>query len=139
MSHDVEAARAQLEAILGGRIGERVVPGTLAVAGREFLFVGCNADLSERELGDEFHKVLSASPFTPRDGSAALTENCTLTLPSGECFFGLSYKGDIEGWRRKAIEGARALGRRTATVEGGALTIDDGRRVSVKDCAVRFF
>jgi len=139
MNDDLQQARKQLEAILGGPINARTVPGAIDVAGREFLYVGCDADLSAEDLGGQFDKVLEASPIIPRDGGSALTENCTLLLPSGECFFGFSYKGDIEGWRNKAIQGAHALGRMTARVAGKTLAIEDGRQVDLTDCVTRFF
>lgn len=138
MNEDLQRRRKELEAALGlGRIDfERKIPGLAARPGDEVRYVAY--DQSENPL-DVIERVLHAiEPSLPEHGGW-LTENCDLTLPSGELFSAVSYGGDLEGWRKQVEQGAKLLGRKTAQIVGDKLQIDDGREVNVSDCKVRFF
>ena len=72
-----------------------------------------------------------------KDGGA-LIEGCALTLPSGRRFQALSYRGDIEGWRRQVELGAEALGVSLGQLMDGALVLEDGTSYPLADCQVEF-
>lgn len=79
----------------------RDVPGTIPVEGREFIYIEWN---NTETFSAFFQKIPTCgdSPFPTSGGS--INENAIIELPDGRQMFGLSYKGDIAGWRRKIIE-----------------------------------
>ena len=128
----------QIEKLLG--LGpfdrERRIPGTRPVEGRAYLYVSCpTVDEDIRAL---FTKVArKISPPIAKDG-AAMNEDCKVILPTGECYFAMSIKGDIAGWRAQIEQGAAALNLRLASVVEDKLVLDDGREVPLSKCQVRF-
>ncbi|MDA3616283.1 hypothetical protein [Polluticaenibacter yanchengensis] len=46
-----------------------------------------------------FNKVITQFEEPIAQSGGVISENCKLWLPTNELFHGLSYKGDIEGWR----------------------------------------
>jgi hypothetical protein len=128
----------EIEAILGlGKIDTtRKIPGTKNVPGREFRYVSCG---TATNLGDLFEKLLrQVQPLIPQSG-AAITENCELTLPSGERFFALSYRGELENWRKQVEQGAKILGLKVAKIVDDRFVVDDGQDIELGKCKVEFF
>lgn len=81
-----------LERVLGHPIRkERRVPGTYLVEGREFCYV---SNKSQVKFGELFHKLFNVPPIIPQNGGA-LIEGCKITLPNGDIFEAVSYKGEI--------------------------------------------
>ena len=76
--------------------------------------------------------------FKAKQGGA-LSENCKIWLPTGELFHGLSYKGDIVGWREGIIEAAIHLGLLTAKIVRENIEISDGRNYALSECKVEFY
>ena len=86
-------------------------------------------------------EVILSSPstiFMAKEGGA-LTENCKIWLPTNELFHGLSYKGDIEGWRKGITLGATHLGLLTAKIAEGNIEVSDGRVYALSDCKVELY
>jgi len=54
----------------------------------------------------------------PKSGGA-ISENTIITLPNGKRLFGLSYKGDIQGWRAELEQCCQALNILWGEVTGG--------------------
>ena len=140
MDEKPKGDRERLEAILGlGRLDmSRNTPGTIDVPGREFRYISCRDDQSSDDLSLLFKNVVRAVDPPRVQNGGAINENCVLVLPSGDCFFGLSYKGDLAGWHRQIEQGAKLFGLQVAWIEGDRLRIDDGREVSLAGCSVRF-
>jgi hypothetical protein len=99
----------KMEDILGlGPIDtERKIPGTTVTEGREYRYVSCGNDADITAL---FKKVIREINPPLATSGGAVNEGCKVTLPSGECYFAVSYKGDIEGWRQQIEQGAATLG-----------------------------
>jgi len=115
---------------------KREVPGTIPVKGREFWYV---EDDGNNDFNDLFHKAVGAiQPPIPRSGGAT-TEGCTLTLPDGRKFHAMSYKGDLEGWRKQIRQGAAQLKLVAAQLIDGDLIISKNERISLSECEVRFY
>lgn len=76
---------------------ERRVPGTYLVEGWEYRYV---SNKSQVKFGELFHEICDVPPSIPQYGGA-LIEGCKITLPNGDIFEAVSYKGDIEGWRTR--------------------------------------
>lgn len=122
----------------GGVAPRREIPGTESSKHHEVIYVGCQPGLSIKALNKVFDQVTLSDPPLVKYGGA-LAENCTLTLPSGACFVGMSYHGDLDGWRRQIVAGAQAQGVRTARIGGEQVVVDDGETAKLADCNVLLF
>ncbi|MCX2803320.1 hypothetical protein OQJ68_16160 [Microbulbifer thermotolerans] len=127
----------KMEDILGlGSIDtERKIPGTTVTEGREYRYVSCsnNADIAAL-----FKKVIREINPPLATSGGAVNEGCKVTLPSGECYFAISYKGDIEGWRQQVEQGAAALGLLVANISQDKLVLSDGNEVLLSECKFQF-
>ncbi|WP_081068352.1 hypothetical protein [Burkholderia stagnalis] len=129
----------RMEQILGGKIeGEdaRVIPGTVAVEGTEFVYF---SDDGKNKFRRQFKNV---TEFTnpPYAKSGGVNERgCRVTLPDGQLFHAIGYHGDIDGWRQDIEAGAHAFGLLLARIEGGVFVVSDGRAVPLNECNVDFY
>ncbi|MEC9524985.1 hypothetical protein RCT70_18890, partial [Escherichia marmotae] len=107
-------------------VDEREIPGITPVEWREYRYV--SDDGNDHFVGEGlFIAVINKiEPSIPKSGGA-ITENCKLWLPSGELLHALSYKGDIEGWRKQIEQGAKELGLFTGKIVGGEIILSDNR------------
>lgn len=127
-----------LERVLGHPIRkERRVPGTYLVEGREFCYV---SNKSQVKFGELFHKLFNVPPIIPQNGGA-LIEGCKITLPNGDIFEAVSYKGDIEGWRQQLEQGAKALNEELAgiDIDTDSIVLNDTRSFRLTDCIIDFY
>lgn len=127
-----------LERVLGHPIRkERRVPGTYLVEGREYRYV---SNKSQVKFGELFHEICSVPPCIPQNGGA-LVEGCKITLPNGEIFEAVSYKGDIEGWRQQLEQGAKALNEEVARIDidTDSIVLNDMRSFRLADCIIDFY
>ena len=120
------------------------IPGVIKVEGREFLYIADDGeDFFRKKKGSKVKKEslfskLTSLFFMAKEGGA-LTENCKIWLPTNELFHELSYKGDIEGWRKGITLGATHLGLLTAKIAEGNIEISDGRVYALSDCKVELY
>jgi len=114
---------------------ERTVPGTQLFEGREYCYVSNNSQKDFKKTFDEL--VDYVSPPIPKDGGV-INEACKLTLPNGEIFQAISYRGDIEGWRRQIEQGAKALNEKIAKIETDSIVLDDMQSFRLTDCRIDF-
>lgn len=128
----------QLEQILGGKIERRegrVIPGTVAIDGSEFVYF---SDDGVSHFRKQFKKL---TEFTnpPNAKSGGVSERgCKVTLPDGQLFHAIGYHGDIEGWRKDIEAGARALHLLLARIEGSVFVVSDGRSFPLDECKIDF-
>lgn len=93
---------------------EREIPGLHPVEWREYRYIaddGNNFFVSLNRRSKKlslFDKVTSVVEIAQSGG--VISENCKIWLPTKELFHGLSYKGDIQGWRQQIEQGAEHLG-----------------------------
>ena len=109
----------------------RNIPGTIPVIGREFLYVQC-ADVSAFEAF--FSQVGTIGSAPPPKKGGMLNESARLVLPDGRQVFAISFKGDLEGWRRKIYECASELGAVIGHVERDAIRLNSSERYSLSEC-----
>lgn len=131
-------SKEQLERLLGHPIRkERRVPGTYLVEGREYRYV---SNKSQVKFGKLFHEVFNVPPKIPQNGGA-LVEGCKITLPNGDIFEAVSYKGDIEGWRQQLEQGAKALNEELARIDidTDSIVLNDMRSFRLTDCTIDFY
>jgi hypothetical protein len=120
----------------------RHIPGTIKVEGREFLYILDNGEDffvgKKRSKRESLFSKITCLFFKAKKGGA-LSENCKIWLPTGELFHGVSYKGDIEGWREGIIQAAIHLGLLTAKIVKENIEISDGRKYALSECKVEFY
>ncbi len=130
--------KREMEELLGlGHIQDkRRIPGTELVEGREFRYVRHEGGA---QFGLFFTKLIwHVDPPIP-SGGGAMIEGCEITLPSGELFQAISYKGDIDGWRSQVQRGAEALKVSVARISGGSIVLGENQSFLLSDCKVRFY
>jgi len=66
----------------------------------------------------------------------AIEEKTRIKLPDGVSMVGISYKGDIEGWRKRFIEICAASGRRYGFIKDGRLVMSTGEAPVLQDLEV---
>lgn len=127
-----------LEHVLGHPIHkERRVPGTYLVEGREYRYV---SNKSQVKFGKLFHELWNVPPGIPQNGGA-LIEGCKITLPNGDIFEAVSYKGDIEGWRQQLEQGVKAFNEEVARIDIDtySIVLNDMRSFRLADCIIEFY
>ncbi len=128
---------SQMEQLLGlgplSRTGQ--IPGIEVDEGREVRYL-------VEPINEEFPAALKklvryVSPPIATQGGVVV-EGCKLTLPTGEKFQAISYRGDVEGWRHQIEQGAAALHSPIGRIAGNALVLTDGRSCRLADCEIAF-
>lgn len=121
---------------LGPLDTKRRVPGSMPLdEPREFRYV---EDGQKEPFELVFRRLVRhVDPPLMTDGGA-LIEGCVLTLPSGQRFQAISYRGDIPGWRGQVAQGAAGVGVSLARLDGDQLTLDNGTTHSLGDCRIAF-
>ena len=99
-----------------------------------FFFTKSSRTIEKKSL---FEKVTSL--FEIAQSGGVISENCKLRLPTNELFYGLSYKGDIEGWRKQIEQGAELLGLLAGKISENNLELSDGRIYALSDCKIEFY
>lgn len=130
-----ETPRQQIEHILGGKISpfdEQELPGVVPLEGSEVVFF---SETAGSGLYEQFDRLTEAQkPPLMKFGGVSTTKH-TLTLPDGQIFHAIKYRGDLEGWRRQIREGARALDVVLGRIEQGSkFVLSDGREFALADC-----
>lgn len=110
---------------------EMPFPGTTAVQGRQFLFVEDQGAESFRKF---FPKITKFGNSPLPVGGGAINEEAMVRLPDGTEMYGVSFKGDLEGWRRKIIEAAEANELRWGEIKGGAIRLSNGDEYDLEVC-----
>lgn len=122
---------------------EREIPGLHPVKWREYryiaddgndFFVSLNGRSKKQGL---FDKVTSVVEIAKSGG--AISENCKIWLPTNELFHGLSYKGDIQGWRMEIEQGAERLGLLIGKIVENNIELSDGRSYALSECKVELY
>jgi hypothetical protein len=112
----------------------RQIPGTIQVEGREFLYLEI---YSGEKFSDLIDRVFASCPTVPQPQSGGvLGEKAWVTLSDDTVLFGVSYKGDLEGWRKKIQAFCKESGRRFAIPSSNGLMLADGSIVPFSHCKV---
>jgi hypothetical protein len=114
-------------------MSEPAIPGTGVRSGRGYLYLQSPNAARFRELFPRITK--SGDGPLPKTGGAINEEVC-LAIPTGETFWAISFKGDLEGWRSKILGCAEAEELLWAEISGDDFLVSDGRSVSVGSCRV---
>jgi len=121
----------ELENLLGGKLerkDSRVIPGTVAVAGFEFIYF---SDVGKNSPRDQFWNITGkADPPHLRDGDAH-KRGGIIKILDGLSFHTMGYLGDLPGWRKQIAQELNLL---TATIKGNRFVISDGREFPLSEC-----
>ncbi len=113
---------------------ERIIPGKSAVEGREYIYISDNGK-------NEFSKIFNTltEQVKPRNATSggAIVEGCKIWLPDNEgLFHAISYKGDVEGWRKDFELGAKALNLLIAKIKDNNIVISNEKSFNLSDCII---
>jgi hypothetical protein len=124
----------ELEKTIDGYIQrERKLPGTVHIDGKEFIYF---ADNGAGDFRKQFLTLITKiKPSHQREGGV-ISQACRIHLPDGSLFHGISYRGDIEGWRQQIEDGAKELGVLLAKIQDDRIVFSDGRSAALGDCVL---
>jgi hypothetical protein len=97
----------------------------------------------ESAESETFHQLADSvsavcpSIATPRSGGA-IEEKVRVKLKNGISLIGISYKGDIEGWRARFVGFCEASGRKYAFIKQDRFSLSDGFLCSIEELETRF-
>lgn len=107
------------------------VTGVSPNPGTETIFI---AEMPRVKNGKLFPKLTkSVKLLIPKHGRS-LDIGCIVTIPGRQRFFALEYDGDVEGWRKQLLAGARFINAITAFIVSDNFVIDDGRIIALELC-----
>ena len=114
----------------------RTIPGTIEVEGREFFY-------AETLAGEGFNKIideaLAGSPDVPMPtAGGVMEEKVRIVLDDGTSLLGISYKGDLVGWRAKLLAYCKAKHRKCGIASHQKLSLSDGTELALGECEVIF-
>ncbi|MBX7105963.1 MAG: hypothetical protein K1X57_17910 [Gemmataceae bacterium] len=114
----------------------RTIPGIIEVEGREFFYFETLAGEGFDEILDEALAGSTDLPL-PKSGGV-IEEKVRILLDSNVSLLGVSYKGDLAGWRAKLVAYCNAKHRKWGNVSEQKLVLSDGRELVLGECDVVF-
>ena len=115
---------------------QRTIPGMFEVEGREFFYVQMLLEEGFDEIIDE---ALAGSPELPLPKTGGvIEEKVTILLDPKTSLLGISYKGDLVGWRTKLVAYCNAKHRKWGIVSRQKLMLSNGEELDLGECNVRF-
>jgi hypothetical protein len=112
------------------------IPGTEDVEGREFMYIEELIGQDFSQLMDDIFVSSSLEPM-PKSGGI-LEEKVHITPPGDNPFMGVSFKGDLAGWRHGIVCYCKERGRKWATLRDHVLLVSDGSQILLTECKVEF-
>jgi hypothetical protein len=110
------------------------IPGLEINGNREFRYFSMNENEKIKGRNSMFNKIttLYEEPF-PEGG--ALAENFIIVIPNGEKYYGLSYHGDIDGWRKQIEKNAESQNKKIGRIiDTDTFLLNDNTKCNLKDC-----
>ena len=112
---------------------KRPLPGTVAVDGKEFLYFEAQ---DEEHFTDVFFNFREYGGGELPQSGGAVEQGAIIHLPDGRHMFGVSYHGDLEGWRKDIESICEALGLEMGRIEGRAIRLSSGEKIALEDCRI---
>jgi hypothetical protein len=101
------------------------------VSGREYAYIECMTPERFKKMfftiGDH-----AGSPLPTSGG--IINEEATIRLPGGRLMCAVSYRGDMEGWRRMASEWCKDQMIMFGVVQGQVIVLSNGEEFALTDC-----
>ena len=112
------------------------IPGSIEVEGREFFYIETSDGEGFRKIIDE---ALSGSPELPLPkNGGVIEEKVRIHLDGGTSLLGVSYKGDLAGWRAKLEAYCKSKYRKWGIASRQKLALSDGTEKALGECEVVF-
>ena len=112
----------------------RSIPGTEAAEGREFLYIETRQEETFKQL---ISNVLLAQTEIPMPSAGGIIEErVQITLEDGRSLIGVSYKGDIGGWRARIIGYCELTNRIFGFVSGPLLILSTNAKYPLADLTI---
>src|SRR5579872_5439968 len=97
------------------------IPGMIDVQGREFFYLELRDKEVFRTLIDQ---ALAANSEVPMPNAGGIIEEkVRILLNGGKSLLGISYKGDLAGWKGKLVAYCEATDRKWGIASGRKLTL----------------
>jgi hypothetical protein len=114
----------------------RVIPGSVRIDGRQFLYVESLRNESFSDfLNDE--ERYCADLALPLNGGV-IDEKAWLHLRDKRRFIAMSYKGDLDGWRKRLVLCCSKTARAWAVPTDAGFLLSDGSTVPFDACVIEF-
>jgi hypothetical protein len=113
------------------------IPGLKIVEPREFRYILVNENEKYRGKKGIFRKIITIheDPIVSVSGGGVMEENFIIVIPNGEKYYGLSYRGDIEGWRNTIEKNAELENRKFGKIiNKETFWVNDNTEYNLKDC-----
>lgn len=114
----------------------RTIPGIIEVEGREFFYVETLPGEGFDEILDEALAGSSDLPL-PKSGGV-IEEKARILLDGSTSLLGISYKGDLAGWKAKLVAYCKAKHRKWGIVSRQKVALSDGTELALGECDVVF-
>jgi len=114
----------------------RTIPGTQQVEGREFIYIESAANETFHQLANCVSTICTELAI-PKSGGA-IEEKARIKLSDGTSLMGVSYKGDVEGWRKRFVGICTASARKYGAISEGRLVLSDGSSPLLEELEVSF-
>lgn len=112
------------------------IPGTQEVKGREFMYIESKANETFHQLANSVSTICPELAM-PKSGGA-IEEKVRIRLTDGTSLMGVSYKGDVEGWRKRFVGICTASARKYGSIREGRLVLSDGFSPLLEELEVSF-
>ncbi len=115
---------------------EREIPGSIDVEGREFFYIEVNENERFEEIIENSMIETPEIPMPTFGG--IIEEKVRLVIHGKMSLLGISYKGDLQGWRGKLQEYCLARNRNWGIVSEGKLILSNTAQMDLSACEVIF-
>ncbi len=117
---------------------QRAIPGQEVEEGREFLYVECGEE-EGYETSQVASRAFNAAPVEERPtAGGVLDERVFITDSNRRRFMGISYRGDIQAWRRAIIGLCKTQDRSWGHVQGDTFIVTGEEPVPFGSCSIEF-
>jgi hypothetical protein len=110
---------------------ERKLPGTVHIEGKDFVYF---SDNGTEDFRKQFLTLVTRIKPPHQKEGGVISQACRVRLQDGTLFHGISYRGDMEGWRRQIEDGAKELGVLLGRIQDDRIVVSDGRSMALIDC-----
>jgi hypothetical protein len=115
---------------------QREIPGAFDNPNRDFVYIEATVEEDFLEL---VHAIRAENPEVPQPQFGGIMETlATVSLEHGRMLLGMTYKGDILGWRNKIAAYCQGTNREWGIASNGVLVMNDGRRIVLSERNVAF-
>ena len=114
----------------------RTIPGMINEEGREVLYIETNENEGFRQLTDKAFASCSDVPMPQHGGM--IEEKAHILLDDGSSLLGVSYRGDIPGWRRKLTAYCEFSNRKWGVASNQIMMLSDGTEIDLCTSKVTF-